>query len=369
MILETTRYTLVKRSALFIFITISLATALRPLVAEQSMLFTLIGAANALVAGCVFAYISLSKPREYFSYLVIVTGFIALIPLLVVSGGVNSQFAVIIPITPVIVCLIAGAKATIVVTVFVISLILALLFLEPVLPNFAQENVSQSKTYARTFWLCLTSLLSTAFGLEFDRLSSKLGLKLQQQASMDDLTGVYNRRSVIEFLEAALFRGQESQCWLTVMMLDVDNFKHINDAYGHMFGDECLKQVAQTVQQSIRHQSDVLGRYGGEEFLIVLPEADQSNALKIAEKTRKAVQGMALEFRGQPVNLTVTIGYCSELCKSCTTVEGLLAKADDALYAGKEKGRNQVVGAEQGSVISAKLHVPEVPSDLPATGK
>lgn len=153
----------------------------------------------------------------------------------------------------------------------------------------------------------------------------------------DVLTGLANRRSILELLQKAADFGGTSGQSLSVALFDVDRFKEVNDNQGHLVGDEVLRQIAHFAAQALG-QDGTLGRYGGEEFLILLPGADQEQARSIAEEVRKAIQ-RGTESRGLAV--TVTIGVAA--LRPGLAVDALLSAADHALYQGKESGRNRVV--------------------------
>ena len=169
-------------------------------------------------------------------------------------------------------------------------------------------------------------------------------LSLYRQATRDPLTGLYNRRAFMERLDEEINRSQRYQRPLSILMFDLDRFKRINDTYGHLTGDRVLNSFARLLTGSLR-TSDLCGRYGGEEFLVLLPETQVGAALELAERIRQAcattpVQSAKTE---QPVTVTVTVsGGVAELTDRETPDE-LITRVDDSLYEAKKKGRNQVV--------------------------
>lgn len=174
------------------------------------------------------------------------------------------------------------------------------------------------------------------------QLSNALTL-LKAQSCYDPLTEVYHRGVVIEFLNKALSSTMRSHTPLAVVMVDIDHFKAVNDAYGHVTGDLVLKKVAQTIAYCLR-ESDCCGRYGGEEFLIVIPEADKSGAYIVAERIRSQISKLSFMGNSERFSVTVSMGiavnYQSELTKNETE---LIMEADNALYEAKRLGRNKVV--------------------------
>jgi diguanylate cyclase (GGDEF)-like protein len=162
----------------------------------------------------------------------------------------------------------------------------------------------------------------------------------ERRAQTDPLTGVLNRRSLVERLDAACLRAQARGLPIALLFIDLDHFKHINDSYGHLAGDACLKAIIAPIQTELR-QSDVIGRYGGEEFVIILSSADASAAEPIAERIRNRVSEVRVEGFGQPIQVTCSIGIATSDMLGVWG-EHLIAHADTAVYAAKRSGRNRV---------------------------
>ncbi len=168
----------------------------------------------------------------------------------------------------------------------------------------------------------------------------RLFSRIQYLATVDSLTEVYNRRFFFENANREFARFKRYQHPLSIIMLDLDNYKVINDTFGHVTGDLALKAVAQFIQENIR-ESDVLGRYGGDEFSLLLPETDLPKALEIAERLRQSVE--ANEFRTNNVTLKITISIgVASTNDQVTDLAQLLLSADMALYDAKSAGRNCV---------------------------
>ncbi len=162
----------------------------------------------------------------------------------------------------------------------------------------------------------------------------------EQRAQTDPLTGVLNRRSLIERLDAACVRAKSRGLPISVLFIDLDHFKQINDTYGHAAGDACLAAIIPPIQAELR-QSDVIGRYGGEEFIVILYGADAAAAHPIAERACRRVSELRIEGFGAALRLTCSIGVAAS---DTLGVWGqhLIAHADSAQYAAKRSGRNQV---------------------------
>jgi diguanylate cyclase (GGDEF)-like protein len=167
--------------------------------------------------------------------------------------------------------------------------------------------------------------------------------RLYESATFDSLTGVLRREAAFERLEAELRRSARYGRPLTVGMADLDNFKQVNDKYGHPVGDIALKRVAGSIITELR-SSDIMGRYGGEEFLLIFPETDLKNAVEVSERFRRRIE--ALEFRGsddKTFHITISVGLTSLLgsdSRESATVETLVRRADEALLTAKAAGRN-----------------------------
>lgn len=162
----------------------------------------------------------------------------------------------------------------------------------------------------------------------------------ERHAQTDPLTGVLNRRSLIERLDAACARAQARGLPIALLFIDLDHFKEINDTRGHQAGDACLAAIIAPIQAELR-QSDVIGRYGGEEFVVILSSADAAAAEPIAQRIRERVAAVRVVGFGEPISLTCSIGIATSEMLGVWG-ERLIAQADAAVYAAKRAGRNCV---------------------------
>jgi diguanylate cyclase (GGDEF)-like protein len=162
----------------------------------------------------------------------------------------------------------------------------------------------------------------------------------ERRARTDPLTGVLNRRSLIERLDAGCLRARARGLPISLLFIDLDHFKLINDTFGHQAGDACLRAVIDPIHTELR-QSDVIGRYGGEEFVVILSSADAAGALAIAQRILERVAKVRVEGFGKPIGLTCSIGVAASDTLGVWG-EQLLSRADAAVYAAKRSGRNQV---------------------------
>ncbi|SDT36451.1 diguanylate cyclase (GGDEF) domain-containing protein [Pseudomonas asplenii] len=164
--------------------------------------------------------------------------------------------------------------------------------------------------------------------------------QLQKLSSTDRLTGLYNRGHWEESLKVAYARNQRHGNPTSLVMFDIDHFKRVNDTYGHQAGDKVIEQVADLVREHVR-DSDVAGRYGGEEFGVVLSDTDKVGAWHFAERLRNAVAALEVVHEGVGIRFTISLGV-ADLSRPSVTHADLIAWADQALYQSKKAGRNRV---------------------------
>jgi diguanylate cyclase (GGDEF)-like protein len=163
---------------------------------------------------------------------------------------------------------------------------------------------------------------------------------LERLATRDSLTGLWNRRSVLELLRRELARARREQRALAVVMLDIDHFKSVNDLIGHLAGDEVLAEVTRRVATTLR-SADVLGRLGGEEFLVILSPADRQTAMEVMERARLACAAAPIPVNGRPLEVTISLGATIVEPERTVDPPAVLRAADRALYRAKHQGRNR----------------------------
>lgn len=163
--------------------------------------------------------------------------------------------------------------------------------------------------------------------------------RLRTEATLDPLTGVYNRRALFNYIEHDLANALRYGSTLSIIMLDIDHFKMINDTYGHHAGDMVLKKLTGLIKNSFR-KSDYTARYGGEEFVIVLPDTKLSSAIEMAEKLRAKIAELQIRTGNEIISVTSSFGIAAS--KEDSDVTKLMKEADKMLYFAKENGRNQV---------------------------
>ena len=179
--------------------------------------------------------------------------------------------------------------------------------------------------------------------------ANKLASAYQRERDLslhDQLTGLPNRRYLYVQLEKDFARAQRFKSPLSILMIDIDHFKEINDTYGHSpVGDEVLCKIVQAIKGTLRKNIDTLARYGGEEFVAILPETNggEESAYEIAERCRDAVQNMTMKVDGKEIRLTISIGIAHYPEQKALSPDRLIGLADRALYQAKYGGRNRTV--------------------------
>ncbi|WP_111978254.1 sensor domain-containing diguanylate cyclase [Algibacillus agarilyticus] len=167
--------------------------------------------------------------------------------------------------------------------------------------------------------------------------------ELEEKSTLDPLTGIRNRRFFDKKLLAEYRRSRREQTCLTVIMLDIDHFKRVNDTYGHQAGDDVIRQVAKIAESLLKRPTDAICRYGGEEFALILPATEAEGGLQMAEDIRQQITEKDLHTCGGALSITISAGVASCIASGKKSEADLLKSADDALYQAKQTGRNKVV--------------------------
>ncbi|MCR4336320.1 MAG: GGDEF domain-containing protein [Candidatus Omnitrophica bacterium] len=189
----------------------------------------------------------------------------------------------------------------------------------------------------------LKNILNQQFALALRRI--QLYQEVERLAMMDSLTQVYTRRYILERLEEEGQRVLSRQASLSFLMIDVDYFKNYNDQHGHLVGDQLLREITRIIQENVR-EIDMVGRYGGEEFCVILPDTGQEDAYLVAERIRQAMESQAIKVYDLSLTATVSIGIATLLIHA-QKVSDLIERADHALYEAKGLGRNKVIFARK----------------------
>lgn len=224
-------------------------------------------------------------------------------------------------------------------------------------------------------WLLLLIYTAVMYfsALKFhDRLASSLEIRFENErlakqlvesndqlarlADMDALTGIANRRALDRYLETEWNRLCRSGNPLSLLFVDVDFFKQYNDTYGHEGGDQCLVRIAELLRNQVQRAGELVARFGGEEFAVVLPESDEAHARVVAEGIRRGLETLQLPHQGSRIGktLTLSIGGATVIPNQTLAIDSLRLAADEALYAAKNHGRNRVVWAGTAEPLAAE---------------
>jgi diguanylate cyclase (GGDEF)-like protein len=264
-------------------------------------------------------------------------------------GGVTAPTATWLLTAPMVAMFLGGVRTALCWLGISCAALVALYFLQTGAPDAAQM-----RHMATLHLLCSIGLMVvvTVFVLLFELTKTQGFVHLEQAlrtinelAIRDELTGTYNRRHLMRLIERATERDRR----FSLCLLDIDFFKHINDTYGHTAGDAVLRAFAQTVQSQVR-PGDTFGRYGGEEFLLMLPDTPAASARVLAERVRLAIEHMRCAELGPAVVMTVSIGVAEFIPGE--SISQAVGRADEALYMAKSAGRNQV--ACHGETVPAR---------------
>ena len=186
---------------------------------------------------------------------------------------------------------------------------------------------------------------------------------LREQATTDSLTGLANRKTILETLGKELERCRRSAAACAVLFVDLDHFKHVNDTHGHPAGDEVLRQAASTMRAILRPY-DLVGRYGGEEFVVVLPACDTAGAKAAAERLRASVAGTAIAVGGVSLRVTCSLGIAVGDSENGWDRDRVLNAADAAMYRAKRAGRDRIIlaGEDEGTAAGKVETEPAAPA-------
>ena len=299
----------------------------------------------ALITLVNWLYVRVGGSLDVASWLVFSVLMLGLVMAGVNSGAFSGVTVILSPILPVLAMLLIGARAGWVATVMVFVVLTALLVLQNnglILPN---PNDPNRLMISRYIAVVSTMLICTWSTWEFSHYLRDLVQKNREQAMTDHLTGLANRRSMDAAIIREVGRARRTNTWFSLVLTDVDNFKRYNDKRGHQAGDRCLIQVAHVLNEGVKRTTDLAGRFGGEEFIVMLPDTDHLGACLIADEMRRDLLRKKLRYEEDSLEcVSLTLGVVSIRGSSITSIEQLLHEADEALYYGKKHGRNCVIG-------------------------
>ncbi|MFK8021009.1 MAG: GGDEF domain-containing protein [Pseudomonadales bacterium] len=315
----------------------------------------MIGPAALLGLIVLFVAVRIGFSTQYASVMVLTIFTGLLFVLGAMSGGVNGPIIATAPFIPLLAVLIhsrtAGVVCAVSASIIVLSFALA--------PSFGVEFPTlhydtQQRGIARAAFILAFIMASTLIAMHHAGLRDAMAASIWQHANKDHLTGLPNRRKIDSTLEREIGVASRYKAPLSILLMDIDNFKQYNDVNGHLKGDTCLQTIAQKLEGRIKRPEDLLGRFGGEEFIAILPDTSLEGSAKVAEDMRAAVRtlGILYEKNGcEPV--TISIGIAHAYLPEHYNVERLLKLADDALYKAKDNGRNRIETAQSTGNITS----------------
>ncbi|WP_320823340.1 GGDEF domain-containing protein [Reinekea sp.] len=335
-----------RRVALVVGLCILSVSLIRPLMSSLPIFFVLVGLITSAIFFAIWYQFHCGKWLNHSAVILLGAGNLILLPMVVLSGGVMTQYAPIIMILPFVSMLLGGARLAIISTLFWSLFLIFLYSLGHNDYDLTRDDWELGKFASRTVWMVLGTVVALMLAIQQEIRSRLLLNDLLKLSEIDPLTGVNNRRGLENILEHEITLSSRTRHWLTVMIIDVDFFKRYNDLNGHGQGDLALVQVAQTLFNHARQEQDSVARFGGEEFVVVLRNTDPVAARRVGEKFREQIRALNLIYQaGEREVLTITCGFYS-VNSGAETQEELIGQADKALYFGKANGRDQVVDAQ-----------------------
>lgn len=345
--LDQTSRALVEQTAVMLIAVGLIAIAIALRAASLSTQAALAGLAGLSICATSIALCRSRLPVVIAASCLIGAWLTALFVVAYLRGGLGAPLMIAIPTVPVIAATVISRQAAWLVCVAILVGLGILTYLQ--LGGSAVRSDSQidmQYDLMRAFWVAASSMMATQLAAYKTMRNDLLTQKLETLASTDALTGVANRRSIRSVLEKEIARMRRQDGPLAVVMLDVDHFKTLNDQNGHLAGDAALSQIAGAATRLLRSGGDAVGRWGGEEFLVILPHTSLDEALAAAERIRRSVVDLGICYRAdEPETVTVTVGVAGCDSDNMTSADELIRRADAAMYQGKAEGRNRVVAA------------------------
>lgn len=327
-------------SLLGVFITFSLGINACLQNQPQLGLVLLLNTFIYLLAHLIFRYRWFSIPYEYSANLVSIS-VVILVLYLVYSGGVEGTGPLWIYLVPPIILFFGGLKKGIRnLALFVCAVCVQLFYPDTILLDTEYSYEFKSRLiYSFITVSALFAVYEAARQNSYKKLI-EISRRFEQQAMHDVLSGLHNRRGMRANLELEYARSKRSHLNMTVIMCDIDYFKKVNDLYGHDKGDEVIKKVGQIFTSELRKQ-DSLARWGGEEYLFLLPTTNSSQGMVLAEKLRKKIENFTFKYKNNPFNITVSMGV--HQFTVFDDIDDAINCADKNLYKAKSQGRNRCI--------------------------
>jgi len=314
---------------------------------DYSRLTVWVNLAAVLCSALGFIIITHSGKHRAAAHLVTFAIYLSTVGMMVISGGIHSSSVVWQVFVPIAAFIMAGLWTGLRWGAVCLITVIAAYILETAgITKFTGFEVNM---FDRLIDLG-GAILATSIAIWYsDRLKSRSLAQLEEAkaqlnyyATIDPLTNTFNRRHFLELSERKIKRTYATHGYASFLLFDIDHFKKINDQHGHIIGDQVLRGIAQTCVQHLR-PNDVLGRFGGEEFVILLPETKLEDAKHIADRLRLLIANTPIETEIGSINTTISIGVAVKEKATATSIDQLLSRADRAMYHAKQAGRNRVI--------------------------
>lgn len=282
--------------------------------------------------------------------------------LVYLSGGLIGPIFPMLVMLPLLGVMLCGRKGIVGTLLFLAPFMTFIFHLNISDSNFQVLKISPMELFQmRALLMVITTAIVAAMSWYFVTSNQRLLEIVSHQANTDYLTGLLNRRSFEAGLADEIKRATRCGNALSVVIMDIDNFKQINDSYGHQVGDKCLIHLANIIRDSLKRPADIAGRYGGEEFVLVLPETDSTGALFVAEMLRRNVVKNPLPLEeGTVLPFTISLGVSSAENIRDVDADRLLNEADNMMYMSKEAGKNKVKGTVLTDESNQQLRLAEI---------
>ncbi len=297
---------------------------------------------------------------EHAAHTLIYSVLILFLALIWISGGPESYFLYVLPLIPMVSGLMLPRVHTVVITLGVAAYVFWLYLLKQRDFDFIFFSTPIPVENLRLMWVSIVTIIAAMLALDFAIRNERLAITLRDEARIDFLTHIANRRGLEEELNRQRHSVSQRDGWLSVLMVDIDHFKRFNDQFGHTEGDQCLSRLASLLKSWAHHHNGFVGRFGGEEFMVILPDVEPQAAFQSGETIRHLIESSTGELvprKGKNRNLTVTVGVSSLEGKELgDNFDHLIEAADQALYLGKAQGRNRVIAQQ---ALPASLDKPQ----------
>ncbi len=327
---------------LFSFFVFAGCAEIANLIVSESLIVHIAATFFMIYAGVAYYISRLKGKNKIIAHLTVIFSFAGITVFYIYDGGLycGNGFYIIVDVA-LIITVLKGRKRYFYLF-FLIMLIVFLVGMETYFPGFVVK-ISKKQCFLNTILGFLIALISLIFLLLFFVVQlEEQNLNIEKMSKTDYLTGLLNRRGIWEKLDWFIKDSIKKGYPFSIILADIDDFKLINDKYGHLSGDKALIEIASRMLEAIR-EGDIVGRWGGEEFIIILPNADFENALMVANRIKSKVVEQPIVFDNVKFNITLTMGvgvYHREL-----SPDKNLSRIDLAMYKGKKEGKNRIIPA------------------------